>query len=1469
MMPSHNGDPELQGDPLKEAPLMNGLEPVGEGVDWIQALPTAIYTCDLDGYLGTWNESAIDLWGRTPEAGKTRWCGSSRIYRTDGSPLPFDECPMARTVRERTPLRGAEIVIERSDGSRRHVIPYPELLHDRSGQVVGAVNMLVDITDRRKAAEEQELASRVPIENPSPMLRLTMGRVVGFANPAAAEAILKSWQIGVGDEVSGEIAQLAVAALATGEKSTVEMPIDGRIYMIRIVPVVPARYVNLYFNDVTSLKQTEAALRMTEQRFQTLATNSPVAIFTKDCEGRYTLANPMACEFLGRPEGVEGLNDHELLPKNAADQLRAHDLQVMREGRPVEWEEWVNERRFLSSKFPLLDAEGNSAGVCGVSLDITARAEAQRLLRESELKFRTLANHAPVGIFLTTPDGHALFVNGSWCAMAGLTAEEAVGRGWTKALHPEDRDRVLHGWERAVGEHRSSDSEFRFLKPDGTVTWIQGSALRLSDAEGNHAGYIGSCVDITARKRSEAALAEITEASERKRRLYEGMLGSTPDLAYVFDPQHRFTYANAAILAMLGKTWDEAIGKTCLELGYEPWHAAMHNREIDEVVATKRPIRGEVPFYHGTQGRRIYDYIFTPVLGDNGEVEAIAGITRDVTERKLVEGRAEFLSELTGRLAPLTNESEIIGIVVEAVGRYLRAQRCHFVECIPEEDKVIVMGDWVSNGAPSIVGVYRLFEFGGEEWWQRCSIGKFSVDDVRAHPLTRERAESYLRLGVVSYGIHPFQADGKRTIVFAVADDTPRRWSDDELALLDNVLARVWPQIERSRSEAASRETRRQLHLVSDHVPALISYLDHKEVFHFANGIYREWFGVSPAELKGMPLRSLLAKDAYLQRLPYIARVLAGEAVKFEGPTMHRELGWRDLEISYVPDFGEDQQVRGFYVMAMDITERKQTQKQLERQALRLRLLWESAGVILTSENPEMMLQRVFGKISSLLEVDTFFNFMVNAAGDGLELRSSHGITEEQRADIQHLEFGQAVCGAVARDRSPIVACSIQDSDHPAVQLVRGYGIRAYACNPLLAGDELLGTLSFASRTRDRFEPDEIEFMETICHYVTAAYVRWRLVEDLRAGDRRKDEFLATLAHELRNPLAPIRTGLEVMRMAGGNAAAVERVRATMERQVEQLVTLVNDLLDVSRITRGKLHLRTSRVELSEVVRSAMEASHPMIEEAGHHLRVAMPEEAIYLDADPHRLAQVISNLLNNAAKYTDPGGKIALEVFLAGAQVTVRVSDNGIGIPAAMLDRIFEMFTQIDPPSGGDYGGLGIGLTLVKSLVEMHGGRVHAASAGLGQGCVFSIHLPVLETAISDGTPVRPEIEVAGTRRRVLVVDDNHAAADTLAMAVELMGHEVMIARDGSEGLELAASFLPEIVLMDLGMPVMDGWEAARQLRGKPFGKNVMLVALTGWGQDEDRRKTKEAGFDYHLVKPATPAAIRQLLESPAAGSA
>lgn len=398
----------------------------------------------------------------------------------------------------------------------------------------------------------------------------------------------------------------------------------------------------------------------------------------------------------------------------------------------------------------------------------------------------------------------------------------------------------------------------------------------------------------------------------------------------------------------------------------------------------------------------------------------------------------------------------------------------------------------------------------------------------------------------------------------------------------------------------------------------------------------------------------------------------------------------------------------------------------------------------------------------------------------------------------------------------------------------------------------LLSALRAALKARER-------------QYQVRAYLaeQARTEEMLRENDRRKDEFLATLAHELRNPLAPIRNSLHILRLTSGGEPASEQVCDTIERQVGHLVRLVDDLLEVSRITRGKVELRLEPVEIAAVIRSAVEASRPLIDASDHQLAISLPSEPLVVQGDSVRLSQVFANLLNNASKYMNRGGQIWLSVRRIDGEVQVSVRDTGVGIEPGMLEHIFKMFAQVDRSKRQAQGGLGIGLTLVKSLVEMHGGSVEARSEGLDRGSEFLIRLPLCKTAnvVQRSAPSVRESTLPSLR--VLVVDDNRDAATTLGMLLKLLGADVLIVNDGLSALEAVNSYQPAVVFLDIGMPGMDGNEVARRIREQPEHQHLTLVALTGWGQQEDRRLSSESGFDHHMLKPADIATLKKLFAS------
>jgi signal transduction histidine kinase/CheY-like chemotaxis protein len=363
---------------------------------------------------------------------------------------------------------------------------------------------------------------------------------------------------------------------------------------------------------------------------------------------------------------------------------------------------------------------------------------------------------------------------------------------------------------------------------------------------------------------------------------------------------------------------------------------------------------------------------------------------------------------------------------------------------------------------------------------------------------------------------------------------------------------------------------------------------------------------------------------------------------------------------------------------------------------------------------------------------------------------------------------------------------------------------------------------------------------------------------ELREADRRKDEFLAVLAHELRNPLAPIRNGLELLRLSGRPDAPVLEM---MERQVAHMVRLVDDLMEVSRITRGKIDLRKAPVALDAILRAAVETSRPAIEAAGHRLALELPAAPVTLDGDAIRLTQVVANLLNNSAKYTDAGGDIRLAARRRGGEVEISVRDTGWGIPPDMLAHVFDPFRQIERPGNRGQSGLGMGLTLVKRLVELHGGSVRVASEGEGRGSEFVVRLPVAAGARAAASAAQPAARAGLGSRGVLVVDDNRDAADSLGSLLGQLGADVHVVYSGADALEAMRTYRPSVVLLDIGMPGMDGHEVARRIRSRPDSQDVTLIALTGWGQEQERHRARASGFDHHLIKPADLGALESLL--------
>ena len=670
---------------------------------------------------------------------------------------------------------------------------------------------------------------------------------------------------------------------------------------------------------------------------------------------------------------------------------------------------------------------------------------------------------------------------------------------------------------------------------------------------------------------------------------------------------------------------------------------------------------------------------------------------------------------------------------------------------------------------------------------------------------------------------------------------------------------------------------------------------------------------LAPTAADAAHTRSLLAEAGvdcdFPADLPALCRdfdagvaavVLTEEAVAAGDPdclvqALRRQPPWSDVPILFLAGHGTDSPVAAW---AMDLLgnvtvlerpvrvttlvsslrtalrarrrqyELRDRMETLARQSERLRLLWEAASVLLSTEEPVAMMRGLFARIAPQFGLDAYFNFMVDEAGDALRMESCAGIPDDEAGKIRRLEFGQAVCGTVARHRRPIVAARVQESDDPKVQLIRGYGIRAYACNPLVAGDRLLGTLSFASRTRDDFEPDELEFLETVCHYVAYAYERLRLIRRLREADRHKDEFLATLAHELRNPLAPIRNAVQFLWLKGAARPGLPgRPRDHRPTGHPADPAGRRPARRVADHAAARSPSASSGSTWRRSLTTAVESVRPLIEarrpRPGH---AACRRSRSTWTATRPGLAQVFGNLLNNAAKYTDRGGHIRLTAERQRATGwSSRPRHRHRASPPSTCPGSSTCSRRWPRRWSGRKAGSGSACRWSAALVEMHGGGVEAHSEGAGRGSEFVVRLPTAagrrrttgrrrRAADQRHRPAAGPPHPGGRRQRRRRREPGHDALDHGPRRPHRPRR-----RGGRRRWPTGSG--PTWSLLDIGMPRLNGYEVARLIRRMPWAESAVIAALTGWGQDADKHRAAEAGFDRHFTKPLDPDVLDQLL--------
>lgn len=859
-------------------------------------------------------------------------------------------------------------------------------------------------------------------------------------------------------------------------------------------------------------------------------------------------------------------------------------------------------------------------------------------------------------------------------------------------------------------------------------------------------------------------------------------------------------------------------------------------------------------------GSRFWANVVITALRDHaGELRGYLKITRDLTGRKQAEENARILlQEEVARQAAEAGARES-----ERVRREERRQRDQLHVTLASIGDAVIVTDqggavtFMNPVAERLTG-WKAADASGQSLEQIFSIFNEETGLPVDNPV-RKVLQQGVTIGLANHTVLRSR-DGR---------DIP---IDDSAAPIRGEDGSIWGVVLVFRDVTeARRAVEARLHLA-----AIVESSEDAIISKNLDGIIVSWnqgadqlYGYKADEIIGQPLARLVPPDHPDELPALMARLGRGERIEhFETVRVRKDGSRLDVSLTISPVRNAEGKIIGASKIARNITARK-------RSEAGLRFLAEASKLLAKLQDVPSTLQKIAGLAVphfadwcavDLLEPDGSLRRVAVAHVDPSKVELAHELHRRhppdptaERGAWQVLRSGTAELLTEIPDS--LLQASVRDPE--ILTLIRHLGLRSYIGVPLQVRGQSIGAITFiAAESGQRYGPGDLRLAEDLAQRAGIAIENAQLYSELKETDRRKNEFLAMLSHELRNPLAPIRNALQIMKMPGVTAEEIDAARQMTERQVQHLVRLVDDLLDVSRIMRGRIELRKETVELPAIIANAVETVQPILDAQGQHLNVQLPPEPLKLAGDPTRLVQVFGNLLNNAAKYSQGPGQIDLCAECQGQEVVVRIKDQGMGMGPDLLPQVFDLFVQGDASLDRSRGGLGIGLTVVRKLIELHGGQISAHSEGIGKGSTFTVRLPLLPVS-----PLNPRVEAMAPQagptptRKVLVVDDNLDAAHSLATLLQIWGHEICIAHSGPEALQAAATFQPEIVLLDIGLPGMNGYEVARQLRQQPRSQRLVLAAVTGYGQEHDRRQSGEAGFDHHLTKPVAPATLQNLL--------
>ena len=1230
------------------------------------------------------------------------------------------------------------------------------------------------------------------------------------------------------------------------------------------------------------------------------------AIFMLDPQGRVATWNAGAERIKGyTADEIIGQHFTKFYPQEALDRgWPAHELKVAEAEGRFEDEGWRVRKdgtQFWANVVitALKDAHGHLRGFSKITRDMTARRQAEdsarrlaeetaarRVAHEERERLHVTLESIGDAVISTDAQGRITFLNPVAQELVGWKNEEAARRSLAdvfRIVNEDTRQPVENPALRALkdGVVVGLANHTVLIAKDGTERPIDDCAAPIRDAGGAVVGSVLVFRDISEKKRVQG---ELREGEAR----FRGLMEQAPFSVQVFSPDGRTVRVNRAWEQLWGVTLDQIGDYNVLEDGQLEAKGVLDfirrgfAGEVAHVPAIRYDPNETIPdrTRHQDPSRWVAAVIY-PLKDGGGTVREVVLVHDDITARKraeeaLLAAHRELEQRVADRTAELARTTEFLQALLENV-------QTGVVAC--DAAGVLTLFNGVTralHGLPQEpippdqwAGRYRLYRPDGETPMATADIPLFRAlrgERVREAEMVIAPAGEQPRT-VVSSGQAFSDAQGRLLgAVVSMHDITARRQAEAAVRQAHEELER---RVEErtgalAGANAALREGEERFRQLADSMPQIVWTARPGGDIDYLNRRWHEFTGLPAAVGNEGWGRILHPDDAAPATERWAASLRSGTPFEMEVrllDTRRRSYRWHLIRTVAVHD-GAGAVARWFGT-ATDIDGQKRAEESS-------RYLAEASAALAGVVDYESTLQKVAN-----LAVPYFADWSaVDVADDGTLRRLAVAHQDPEKVRLAHelmREYPpdpQAPGGAFAvlRTGQPELVADITDEmlvhgarDERHLGLIRSLGLRSYLCVPLVVSARPFGVLTFATAESGRaYTGADLALANDLAHRAGVAIENTRLYQALRDADRRKDEFLATLAHELRNPLAPIRNALQILKMPRVDAATVGRSRDMMERQVHQLVRLVDDLLDVSRVMRGKIELRKERVELATVLARAVETVQPVIDAQGHELAVALSPESLPLDADPVRLAQVVGNLLTNAAKYTEPNGHIWMTASREDGQAVLRVRDDGIGIAPDVLPHVFDLFVQVDHAAARSQGGLGIGLTLVKNLVEMHGGAVEARSAGLGKGSEFTVRLPLSTGTAQTATGSEPGLDaplVSPSGHRLLVVDDNQDAADSLAMLLRLQGHEVRVAHSGPAALEMTKGYAPDVVFLDIGMPGMDGYEVARRLRQTPGLETTVLAALTGWGQQEDRRRTAEAGFDYHLVKPPEPKAVDGIL--------